>query len=166
MAPGPSLTAPSGSVATESNPSGLSGHPVNADRAALPDPAATRLNSMSIMVEPGQRNDRVINVQETPRPIRRSASLGGPPPAPRLTSHQRVEIRRAIAGEKLARVPKLGGRLAVGTRIAEDIALHPVPPAAVGIAPQLGSYEFFLAPNGTIVMVSPGTRRIVELIPG
>jgi hypothetical protein len=63
-------------------------------------------------------------------------------------------------------VPRLATRLSVGTRIAEDIALHPVPPAALGIAPQLGSYEFFLAPNGTIVMVSPGTRQIVELIRG
>ena len=60
-------------------------------------------------------------------------------------------------------VPRVSFSVSTGTVIPQDVELHALPGSVVEVVPAYRTYRFFVVGND-IVIVEPGTRRIVEII--
>ena len=105
-----------------------------------------------------------------------SLAQGVPPPRTVDSTHSTV-----LSAEKQAQVkafvrdydsivkdgskaPKVDQALAVGELLPEEVTLAALPQDNVTEVPQVTSYRFVLAGNGTIAMVDPATRRVIQVI--
>ena len=52
----------------------------------------------------------------------------------------------------------------VGVAVPSTVELYPLPPRIVRLIPRYRGYEFFLLPDGRIVIVEPRTLKIVFII--
>jgi len=83
-----------------------------------------------------------------------------------LTTTQKTEIRNTIINSSSApRANNLNVNLSVGVVVPSTVHFAPLPPRIVEIEPAWRGYEYFLA-GDQIVIIEPGTRRIVAILVG
>jgi hypothetical protein len=52
----------------------------------------------------------------------------------------------------------------VGVAVPSSVTLHPLPRRVVELVPAYESYEYFLLPDGRIVIVQPDTLQVVYIL--
>lgn len=83
-----------------------------------------------------------------------------------LTTTQKTEIRNTIINNSNApRANNLNVNLSVGVVVPSTVHFAPLPPRIVEIEPAWRGYDYFLA-GDQIVIIEPGTRRIVAILVG
>ena len=82
-----------------------------------------------------------------------------------LSSNQRTEARKILTEVEVEPVD-VNFSLTLGTVAPQPVVLHRLPPRIVQIVPAYDGYEYFVAADGTIVIVAPETRRIVYVMAG
>ncbi|HEY1798186.1 MAG TPA: DUF1236 domain-containing protein [Stellaceae bacterium] len=83
-----------------------------------------------------------------------------------LTTTQKTEIHNTIINNHNApRANNLGISLNVGVAVPPAVQFAPLPPRIVEIAPAWRGYDYFLY-GEEIVVIEPGTRRIVAILVG
>ena len=55
-------------------------------------------------------------------------------------------------------------QLNVGVAVPRTVVLHPLPPRIIEIVPAYADYQFFILADGTIIIVDPGTFRVVYVL--
>ena len=80
-----------------------------------------------------------------------------------LSSEQRTQITRSFSSVRVSPVTNVNFAVSVGTVIPTTVELHEVPAEIVRIVPAYRGYRFFIVRN-EIVIVEPGSRRIVTVI--
>lgn len=87
-------------------------------------------------------------------------SPSGSPPA--LTAAQKAAIFRSVTvNAKIKQAENF--RAAVGARVPLAIELHSLPEGTLAVAPATRPYRYTIVAN-RVVLVDPGTRRVVEVI--
>jgi hypothetical protein len=80
-----------------------------------------------------------------------------------ITTEQRTEIRNVIVESKAEPVD-LDIQVNVGVVVPKTVELRPLPPRIIEIVPAYRSYEYFVLADGRIVIVEPGTLKVVYVI--
>ncbi|MXN48600.1 DUF1236 domain-containing protein [Shinella kummerowiae] len=80
-----------------------------------------------------------------------------------ITSEQRTEIRNVIVESKAEPVD-LDIEVNVGVVVPKTVELRPLPPRIIEIVPAYRSYEYFVLADGRIIIVEPGTLKVVYVI--
>jgi len=82
-----------------------------------------------------------------------------------LSTEQRTQIRQAVISQSNApRVTNVNFSLSVGTVVPRTVHVVTVPETIVRIHPAWRGYSYFIV-NDDIVIVEPGTLRIIAVIP-
>lgn len=82
----------------------------------------------------------------------------------KITGEQRTKIKASFHHEHVRPVAHIDFDINVGVAIPTTIVLNPLPADVVAIVPAYEGYEYFVAPNGVIVIVDPGTLQIVYVL--
>ncbi|MFO1184936.1 MAG: DUF1236 domain-containing protein [Bauldia sp.] len=77
---------------------------------------------------------------------------------------QRTNVRQMIRAANPRAVQNVNFALNVGVAVPETVALEPLPTTIVQFVPAWRGYMFFLLADGRIVVVEPGSHRIVDII--
>jgi len=80
-----------------------------------------------------------------------------------ISSEQQVEIRKVITEVDVEPVTT-EVNVNIGVEVPRTIELRPLPPKIVEIVPAYEGYEFFLLPDGRIVIVEPDTLKVVYIL--
>lgn len=80
-----------------------------------------------------------------------------------ITTEQRTEIRNVIVETKAEPV-KLDIDVNVGVVVPRTVELRPLPPRIIEIVPAYRGYEYFVLVDGRIIIVEPGTLKVVYVI--
>ena len=83
--------------------------------------------------------------------------------APAVTTEQKTEIKSSIQSLDVERV-KINFNLNIGFVVPTTVELLPIPVRIVQLVPAYRGYLFFVTADGTIVIVSPATHKIVYVI--
>jgi hypothetical protein len=82
-----------------------------------------------------------------------------------ISTEQCTRIRQAIVKESNApRVTNVNFTVSVGTVVPRTVRLAPIPVTVIEVMPAWRGYEYFLV-GDDIIVVEPGTLRIVAVIP-
>lgn len=82
-----------------------------------------------------------------------------------VTTEKQVRISETVSRARLAQPERnLNISIRVGETIPPRVRLHRLPPEIVSIEPAYGDYEYF-ATEDEVVIVEPGTHRIVSQVP-
>ena len=92
-----------------------------------------------------------------------TVQLGGRPTSIDITTEQRTEIRNVIVETKAEPV-KLDIDVNVGVIVPRTVELRPLPPRIIEIVPAYRGYEYFVLVDGRIIIVEPGTLKVVYVI--
>ncbi len=105
----------------------------------------------------------------------RSAAEGGAMPAQgkeqrqgatvNLNSRQQTSVIAALRSEPVQRIDHVDFSIGVGAIIPSHVALNPLPDRIVEIVPLYRGYDFVMV-RDEIIIVEPGTRRIVTILRG
>lgn len=83
-----------------------------------------------------------------------------------LTTTQKTEIRKTIVSDDSApRANNVNINLSVGVAVPPTVKFAPIPPKIVSIEPAWRGYEYFLY-GDEVVIIEPGTRRVVAILVG
>ena len=52
----------------------------------------------------------------------------------------------------------------IGVAVPSTVVLHPLPPRVIEIVPDYRGYEYFVLADGRIIIVEPGTLKIVYVL--
>ncbi|MDP9587957.1 UNVERIFIED_ORG: hypothetical protein J2W19_000503 [Shinella zoogloeoides] len=80
-----------------------------------------------------------------------------------ITTEQRTELRNVIVETKAEPV-KLDIDVNVGVVVPRTVELRPLPPRIIEIVPAYRGYEYFVLVDGRIIIVEPGTLKVVYVI--
>jgi hypothetical protein len=80
-----------------------------------------------------------------------------------ISTEQRTEIRNVIVESDVKPVD-VDIEVNVGTVIPRTVELRPLPPRIIEIVPAYRSYQYFLLADGRIVIVEPGSLKIIYVI--
>lgn len=80
-----------------------------------------------------------------------------------ITSEQRTEIRNVIVESKAEPID-LDIEVNVGVVVPKTVELRPLPTRIIEIVPAYRSYEYFVLADGRIIIVEPGTLKVVYVI--
>jgi hypothetical protein len=80
-----------------------------------------------------------------------------------ITTQQRTEIVNEIKTVN-ASPAHVNFTVDVGVAVPSTVELYPLPPRIIKIIPRYRGYEFFLLPDGRIVIVEPRTLKIVFIL--
>jgi hypothetical protein len=80
-----------------------------------------------------------------------------------ITTEQKTEIVKDIKTVDVQPV-HIDFTVNVGVTVPATVELHPLPARIIKIVPEYRGYEFFLLPDGRIVIVEPGTLKVVLII--
>ena len=81
-----------------------------------------------------------------------------------LDQQQQTRISAAIKSQHVRPLKNVNFSLSVGTRVPSSVTFATLPADVVAIVPQYRGYSYFVASN-EIVIVDPGTREIVTVLP-
>ncbi len=82
-----------------------------------------------------------------------------------ISTEQRTRIRQTIVKESNApRVTNVNFTVSVGTVVPRTVRLAPIPVTVIEVMPAWRGYDYFLV-GDDIIVVEPGTLRIVAVIP-
>jgi len=80
-----------------------------------------------------------------------------------VSSQQRTEIRDVIVERKTKPVD-IDIEVNVGVAVPRTVVLAPLPPRVIEIVPAYSGYEYFVLADGRIVIVEPGTFKVVYIL--
>ena len=82
-----------------------------------------------------------------------------------ISTEKQVRISQTLTRERLAPPERnLNIAIRIGEPVPRNVRLHRLPPEIVSIEPEYRDYEYF-STDDDIVIVEPGTKRIVSQIP-
>ena len=81
-----------------------------------------------------------------------------------LKDEQKTELRTAVTEAGVEPLASVDFDLRIGVTIPQTVALHPLPPRFVKVIPAYADYRFFMLADGTIIIVDPGSWRIVYVL--
>ncbi len=82
----------------------------------------------------------------------------------RVNPEKQVRISETLSRERIEPERNLNISIRVGETIPPRVRLHRLPPDIVSIEPEYRDYEYF-ATDDDVVIVEPGTHRIVSQVP-
>lgn len=82
-----------------------------------------------------------------------------------ISSEQQVEIRSAITEIEVEPVTT-DVEVNIGVEVPRTIELRPLPPRIIEIVPAYEGYQFFVLPDGRLVIVEPDTLEVVYILVG
>jgi len=88
-------------------------------------------------------------------------------PAPRtinLTQEQRFIIKEIVLKDLNVAKARADAPETIGDKVPENIDLHAMPPELAAKVPQGRSHTFFVREDNAIVLVSPGDRRVADVV--
>lgn len=80
-----------------------------------------------------------------------------------ISAEQRTEVRDVIVETK-AKPVDIDIEVNVGVAVPRTVTLTPLPPRVVEIVPAYSGYEYFVLADGRIVIVEPGTLKVVYIL--
>jgi hypothetical protein len=80
-----------------------------------------------------------------------------------ITTEQQTEVKQLITTTKVEPAD-IDFDIRVGVKLQKKVKLYPLPARVVEIVPAYKSYEYFLLPDGRIVIVEPDTLEIVYIL--
>ena len=80
-----------------------------------------------------------------------------------ITNEQRTQLRSSFTSVNVPSVSNVNFAVSVGTVVPETVTFVDVPQEIIRIVPDWRRYKVFKARN-QIIVVDPGTRRIVTVI--
>jgi hypothetical protein len=81
-----------------------------------------------------------------------------------ITDQQKTEIHQSITELNVAPVASVNFEINVGVVVPKTIKLTPLPVRIVKILPKFKGFLFFVLADGRIVIVDPGSLKIVIII--
>ncbi|MGX9177606.1 DUF1236 domain-containing protein [Mesorhizobium sp. BHbdii] len=82
-----------------------------------------------------------------------------------VTVEQKTEITQILKQERVEPVASVDFDISVGVEVPrQKVKLRRLPPRIVKIVPAYESYEYFVLADGRIVIVDPGTLKIVLIL--
>ncbi|TIW45675.1 MAG: DUF1236 domain-containing protein, partial [Mesorhizobium sp.] len=82
-----------------------------------------------------------------------------------VTVEQKTEITQILKQERVEPVASVDFDISVGVEVPRQrVKLRRLPPRIVEIVPAYESYEYFILADGRIVIVDPGTLKIVLIL--
>jgi hypothetical protein len=84
-------------------------------------------------------------------------------PSVEINQEQATEIRTVVKEVSVAPID-VDFEVNIGVTVPRTVVLHPLPPRIIEIVPAYADYEFFILADGTIVIVDPGTFRVVYVL--
>jgi len=112
-----------------------------------------------------QREGQAPGVREGARPGAPAETTGQGARTPGgFSTEQREKIRTTILHEGVRPETNVNFNMAVGTMIPRTVMLYALPAEIIVMEPAWRGYEFFLVTD-EIVIVEPGTLRIVAVVP-
>lgn len=99
----------------------------------------------------------------TPRSGANGAPTTGGGGELKVTSEQQTRIRSVVSKVNIREVRDVNVNIAVGTVLPSTVELVAVPPELLEIVPEFRTYRVIRV-SGRILVVDPGTRRIVYII--
>jgi hypothetical protein len=97
------------------------------------------------------------------QPGEEPTETGSVKPSVEIDDEQATEIRTAVSEIDIDPVD-VDFEINIGVAVPRTVVLHPLPPRIIEIVPVYADYEFFVLADGTIVIVDPGTFRVVYVI--
>ena len=82
-----------------------------------------------------------------------------------VNQEQRTVIRQTIVEQGVKPVADVDFDINIGVTVPQTVEFYPLPPRIVEIVPAYAGYKFLMLADGTIVIVDPGSLRIVYVIP-
>lgn len=80
-----------------------------------------------------------------------------------ISTEQKTEITQVFRSEKAEPVD-IDIDVNVGVVVPRTVTLRPLPPRVIEIVPAYSSYEYFVLADGRIVIVEPGTFKVVYIL--
>jgi hypothetical protein len=80
-----------------------------------------------------------------------------------ITTEKRTEITRVFREEKSEPVT-VDFDVSVGVVVPQTVTLRPVPTRVIEIVPDYRGYEYFVLADGRIIIVEPGTLKVVYVL--
>ena len=80
-----------------------------------------------------------------------------------VTTEQRTRIRSTLRSEHVQVLHGVNFALSVGTLVPGQYEYHLLPPAIIEFIPEYRGFDYILVDN-EIIIIEPGTRRIVDVI--
>jgi hypothetical protein len=80
-----------------------------------------------------------------------------------ITTEQRTEITQIFRSEKAEPVD-VDIDVSVGVVVPRTVTLRPLPPRVIEIVPAYRGYEYFVLADGRIIIVEPGTLKVVYIL--
>ena len=81
-----------------------------------------------------------------------------------ISDRDRRRLQERFAAAPPHRVARFGFRVSVGAAVPRSVRLYPLPASVAAVVPQFRGYRY-IADSDRIVIVEPGTFRIVEVLP-
>jgi len=80
-----------------------------------------------------------------------------------INNEQRTEITQIFRSEKVDRID-VDFDINVGVAVPRTVVLRPLPVRVIEIVPAYRGYEYFVLADGRIIIVEPGTLKIVYIL--
>jgi hypothetical protein len=80
-----------------------------------------------------------------------------------ISAEQRTQVKQIITTTKVEPA-RVDFSVDVGVAVPSSVTLHPLPRRVVELVPAYESYEYFLLPDGRIVIVQPDTLQVVYIL--
>jgi hypothetical protein len=80
-----------------------------------------------------------------------------------INTEQRTEITQIFRSEKVDRID-VDFEVNVGVVVPRTVTLRPLPTRVIEIVPAYRGYEYFVLADGRIIIVEPGTLKIVYIL--
>jgi hypothetical protein len=97
------------------------------------------------------------------QPGEEPTETGSVKPSVEIDDEQATEIRTAVRDIDIDPVD-VDFEINIGVAVPQTVVLHPLPPRIIEIVPAYADYEFFILADGTIVIVDPGSFRVVYVL--
>jgi hypothetical protein len=119
---------------------------------------------------PGQQEQQTGEGEQQPAPGQQEQQTGqSEQPSTETTgsidinTEQRTQITQIFREEKAEPVD-IDIDVNVGVVVPRTVTLRPLPPRVIEIVPAYRGYEFFVLADGRIIIVEPGTLKIVYIL--
>ena len=80
-----------------------------------------------------------------------------------INTEQKTEITQVFRDTRTEAVD-VDFDINVGVAVPRTVVLHPLPPRVIEIVPAYRGYEYFVLADGRIIIVEPGTLKIVYIL--
>jgi Protein of unknown function (DUF1236) len=97
------------------------------------------------------------------QPGEEPTETGSVNPSLEVDEEQATEIRTVVREANVDPID-VDFEINIGVAVPRTVVLHPLPPRIIEIVPAYADYQFFILADGTIIIVDPGTFRVVYVL--